>query len=209
ISDKGKDKSATKQSIGLLLVFMLMASSVTSGFIMRDKFNKTYYRTFCSSVTKGQYIFANVFSNLLIFAMQVCMILAISLYALNLNFYINTGTLFIILLSFGLVAIGFGIIIAAFSKTFNQSSYLSNILITPTCMLSGCFWSIEMMPQWMQKLAMIFPQSWILKAIDELQHGKSFVDVYNYIIIVILFALAFFAIGILKLQRDENLKSIV
>ena len=204
IGDKTKSKSVTKQSIGLLLVFMLIASSTASSFILRDKANKTYYRIFCSNISKSKYIIANF----IIFLIQIFVILFMSLYVLKLNFYIDTKIMFIILCSFGFVSIGFGIIIAAFSKSLNQSSYLSNILITPTCMLSGCFWPLDMMPNFMQKLANIFPQTWILKTIDSLQQGKSFNEVVLYIGIVILFAVSFFIIGILKLTKDENLKSI-
>lgn len=56
------------------------------------------------------------------------------------------------------------------------------------------------------KLANIFPQTWVLKTIDSLQQGKSFNEVISYLSIVILFALAFFVVGILKLTKDENLK---
>lgn len=208
IGDKTKSKSVTKQSIGLLLVFMLIASSTASSFILKDKANKTYYRIFCSNISKSKYIIANVIANFIIFLIQIFVILFMSLYVLKLNFYIDTKIMFIILCSFGFVSIGFGIIIAAFSKSLNQSSYLSNILITPTCMLSGCFWPLDMMPKFMQKLANIFPQTWILKTIDSLQQGKSFNEVISYLSIVIIFALAFFVVGILKLTKDESLKSI-
>ena len=56
IGDKTKSKSVTKQSIGLLLVFMLIASSTASSFILKDKANKTYYRIFCSNISKSKYI---------------------------------------------------------------------------------------------------------------------------------------------------------
>ncbi|EJO5349002.1 ABC transporter permease [Clostridium botulinum] len=208
IGDKTKSKSVTKQSIGLLLMFMLVASSTASSFILKDKANKTYYRIFCSNTSKSKYILANIISNFVIFLIQIFVILFMSLYVLKLNFYIDTSIMFIILCSFGLVSIGFGIIIAAFSKSLNQSSYLSNILITPTCMLSGCFWPLDIMPNFMQKLANIFPQTWILKAIDFLQQGKSFQDIIFHLTIVLLFALSFFVIGIVKLTKDENFKSI-
>lgn len=208
IGDKTKSKSVTKQSIGLLLVFMLIASSTASSFILKDKGNKTYYRIFCSNTSKSKYIIANIIASFIIFLIQIFVILFMAMFVLKLNFYINTSTMFIILCSFGFVSIGFGIIIAAFSKSLNQSSYLSNILITPTCMLSGCFWPLDMMPSFMQKFANIFPQTWILKTIDSLQQGMSFTEVIPYIMVVMMFALAFFIIGILKLTKDENLKSI-
>ncbi|MFD3156235.1 ABC transporter permease [Haloimpatiens sp. FM7330] len=209
IKDKSQSKSVTKQSIGLLLVFMLMASSVTSNFIMKDKFNRTYFRIFCAPVTKVQYIIANVIANFIIFLMQISLILLISIKVFKLDFYINVGTMFFILSCFGLVSIGFGIIIAAFSKSMAQSAQMSNVLITPTCMLSGCFWPLEMMPNFLQKLANIFPQTWILKTINSLQYGKTLNEVVIYLVLVVIFAIILFQVGIIKMIRDENLKNVI
>lgn len=209
IQDKTKSKGVTKQSIGFLLVFMMIACSVTANFIIREKTMRTYFRISCSPVSKTQYVLGNVLANLVINIIQISIILLVSMKLLNLNFNVSTDILIYILVSFSFVTIGIGILISAFSTTVNQSSQMANIIITPTCMLSGCLWPIEMMPSVFKKIAYIFPQSWVLKAINDLQYGKTFGDVYKYIIITLCFALVFFIIGIIKMKKDEELKSFV
>ncbi|GAA0784859.1 ABC transporter permease [Hathewaya limosa] len=209
IKDISVTKSVTRQSIGFLLVFMLMASSVTSNFIMKDKCNRTYFRTFCAPVSKTEYIISNILANFVIFLIQILLILFMSLKVFKMSFYISTPIMFMILCSFGLACIGFGIVISAFSKTISQASQLSNVLIVPTCMLAGCYWPIEIMPKWLQNYSNLFPQAWIIKTIEAMQYGKSFSEVYINIVFVLIFAVVLFAIGIFKMYRDENLKNIL
>ncbi|SUY47547.1 drug ABC transporter, ATP-binding/permease [Clostridium putrefaciens] len=209
LNDESINKGVTKSSIGYLMLFMMLGSSVTANCIIKDKENRTYFRIFCSPISKVQYVFSNVLASLLIILMQIAVILIISIGIFKLNFYINIGTLIIILVSFGLVSIGFGIIMAAFSKSTAQSSQISNIFILPTCMLSGCLWPIEFMPKFLQSFANIFPQTWVLKAVEDLQHGMTLWEVQSYIWVTIAFAFLFFIIGIIEFKRDENLKRFV
>lgn len=209
VKDKTKSKGATKQSIGFLLVFMLMASKVTTDFILNDKYSRTFFRIFCASVTKTQYIAANVISNMVVFLLQVFIILFVSINILKLNFYIDLINLIIVFGTFGLAAISFGVLIAAFSKTTAQASQLQNILIVPTSMLSGCFWSIDLMPNIFQKISLVFPQTWLLKAVDELQYGKTLTDVKLELAMIILFALILFLIGINKFRRDDDIRNVI
>ena len=209
VNDKTKNKGVTKQSIGFLLVFMLMASKVTTDYIMKDKSNRTFFRIFSSSLTKSQYIIANILANMTIYIFQVSLIILISTKLLHLNFYTSILNLYILFICFGIASIAFGILIAAFSKSISQSSQLQNIIIVPTSMLAGCFWPVEIMPDFMQKLAMIFPQSWVLKAIDNLQFGEKVENIIPYLLMILIFAVAVFIVALVRFRNDEDIRNVI
>lgn len=209
IGDTTKSKGVTKASIGFLLVFMLMASRAVTNYIVTDKRIKTYTRIFTAPISKTQYLLANIAVNFIVFLVQVALIMFLSLFVFNLKFYIGTVDLTILFLAFGFAAIGFGTIIAAYSNSTNQASQLSNILIVPTCMLSGCFWPIELMPEYLQKLANIFPQTWVLKSVDSLQHGSNITDVLSNIAVIVGFAIVLFAISLLKITNEDDIKNVI
>lgn len=209
VVDKTKSKGVTKQSIGFLLVFMLMASKVTTDYIMKDKSNRTFFRIFASSLTKGQYILANILANMVVYIFQISLIILISTQVLKLNFYISIFDLYVLFIVFGFAAIAFGVVIAAFSKSMAQSSQLQNILIVPTSMLAGCFWPAEIMPNFMRNIGMIFPQTWVLKAVDKLQFGEGIISIVSYLIVILAFALALFIIALVKFKSDEDIKNVV
>lgn len=209
VTDKTKNKGVTKSSIGFLLVFMLMASKVTTDYVIGDKRRRTYTRIFGAKVSKGQYILANILANMVVFAFQLAVILILSLYVFKLNFYMPLGLLIILFLAFGIAAISFGAIIAAFAKSTSQSSQLYNILIVPTSMLAGCFWPIELMPDAFQKFALILPQTWVLRAVDVIQYGGGLEKVLPHIGVILLFAVVLFTLAVMKMRSDDDAMSLL
>lgn len=209
VGDTTQNKGVTKSSIGFLLVFMLMASRAVTNFIINDKRTKTYTRIFSSPITKSQYIWANIITNFFVFIIQLIVILLLSLLVFKLNFYISTIDLIILFLSFGFVAMGFGIIIAVFSNSTNQATQLSNILIVPTCMLSGCFWPLELMPSYLQKFALIFPQTWVLRSVDTLQRGNTISSVLPNIAIILGYGFILIIISLLKINNEDDIKNVI
>ena len=209
IQDKTRTKGVTKQSIGFLLIFMLMASSIAANFIIKDKVSRTYFRICTGPVSKAEYVVANVLANLVILLMQIAVIIGFAVGIMRFDFYISLPVLFLILFAFGTTAIGFGIFVASVASTHSQSTQLSNVIIVPTCMLSGCFWPIELMPAKMQILANLFPQTWVLKLVDALQYGKSFSQVYSYLLVILGFSVVLFILAIINMTRDENLRKFI
>lgn len=209
VEDKTQNKGVTKSSIGFLLVFMLMASKVTTDYVINDKRRRTYTRTFCAPITKGTYILSNILANLVVFSLQLVIILVLSIGILGLNFFIPTTSLIVLFLAFGVAAIAFGVLIAAYSKSTSQASQLSNILIVPTSMLAGCFWPSELMPEYLQKIALALPQTWVLKAVDVLQYGGSLKTASFEISMILLFALVLFTIAIIKMSTDDDAVSLL
>lgn len=79
-----------------------------------------------------------------------------------------------------------------------QFGYLSNLIIVPMCMLGGCYWPIDFMPDTLQKIANFVPTSWLIKATEKIIYGAKLSEVYIEIFIIILFTITFFLIGINK-----------
>src|SRR5690625_7614400 len=60
---------------------------------------------------------------------------------------------FAVLWLFSLVAVGVSLVIIAYSNTRSTASGLSNLVILPTIMVSGGFWPVEIMPDFLQKIS--------------------------------------------------------
>lgn len=204
IKDKYRGQAVTQQGMGLFIMFILIGATTTANFILKEKYRRTYYRTFCAPVTSGIYIAGNILANLIIICIQVILVLLLTRYGLHVDTNMPDIELFTILMDFGLVSTAFGILLVAFSKTMRQLSYLANIIITPTCMISGCFWPTFIMPALLRKIADFLPQTWVLDAITKSQGGKGFAGIAPDLGIIFAFAAAFLLIGIYKLRINEN-----
>jgi ABC-2 type transport system permease protein len=209
VKDEFKSKSVTLQSLGFLVMFMMLGATTTSNLILKEKRNRTYYRVLSSPVNSKTYLLGNMMANLFIMVVQVSAVVFFAVKIFKVETYVPSLELILILLCFGLVAIGLGILIVAFSQDTSQASGLSTLIITPTCMLGGCFWNTSLMPAAVQKVSNFMPQKWTLTAITKLQAGSSLSEVWVNIAIIIAFACTFFLIGIYKLRVSNEIKNFI
>jgi ABC-2 type transport system permease protein len=188
---------------------MMLGATTTSSLILKERKNKTYYRILSSPADSRIYILGNIIANMSIMFIQVAFVVFIMAYILKISTFIPPYQLMIILLAFGLVSISFGVLIVSFSRSSAQASNLSTLIITPTCMLGGCFWDISLMPAYVQKISYLIPQRWALEAINKLQTGTVFSEILIYIGVIIGFAGAFLLLGIYKLRVSSDMKNFI
>lgn len=204
VKNKASDKEITSRSIGFFIMIVMMDASISSGFILKEKKNRAYLRIRSSKVSSKAYVLANIFAGFIIAAAQVFIALTIMIVIFKINAYVEFWQLLIILLCFSISAVGLGILIVSFCKTSNSATYAITLIITPSCMIGGCFIPTDLMPETIQKIAYFLPQRWTIAAIEKLQGGSSFGSITSYIIVILVFAVTFFIIAAYGFNRDQN-----
>lgn len=207
VADKNVIKNITQMSIGFLIFFELIGALGTAKLIIKEKKDKTYYRI-CASPTKIiEYIGGNVLANFLIISIQTAIVIISLTKIFKVDTSVPNSIMFLILVCFGLVSIAIGMLIVVFSNTSAQASAINTILVTPTCMIGGCFWPFSFMPLPMQKLAYFTPQRWAIQAIEKIQQGGSLNTILINLLVLLAFAAAFFMIAAYRFKKNKDLKS--
>lgn len=209
LEDRVTGRNMAFTSIGMLIMFIMMGTQFVNMIILKEKRDRTYHRICSAPVNARQYIAGNAITSLLIVIVQILFIQLIMKYVVRINTGLNDAALFVILLMFGLVAIGTSLVITAFSSSSYMASTLGTLIMTPTCMLGGCFWDISMMPDIMQKIAYFVPQRWAMNAITRLQTGGAIGDISMNLYILAGFALALILVAIYKFARTNNMQKFV
>lgn len=195
ISNKNGTKEITLAGIGFLLMSMLFFSISTATIVLEDKKNKTFYRSLTSPLTMKSYMLQNLLCYLLLQQIQVVAIFSIMRFVFNMNLGPSIFNLFIIMLVFSFVCIAFGTAIATISKDTRQASILATFIINPMVMIGGCFWPIEIMPQFLQKLSKLTPTKWALDGIETILFGGGILSISKELLILGLFSIVFFLLG--------------
>lgn len=209
VGDQSRSKEMTTQSIGFLILFMLVGVGNSVEMILKEKRNRTYYRICAAPVSSRSYVSGNVLANLVIVMIQVLLALLVMTRVFRFNTYVPFWQLYMILVLFGLAAIGLGLLIVAVSRDTTQAGVLQNLIIVPTCFLAGCFWPAEIMPQGLRRMGDFLPQKWAMAAIQKLQDGAGLAQVGIHILIILAFALTFFLIAAYLFSRNEDMKGFV
>jgi ABC-2 type transport system permease protein len=209
LKDTFKSKNMTSQSVGFLIMIMLFSAGNFSEIILKEKENRTYFRLLSTPINARKYLFSNVVVNMIVLFLQV---IWMNLFIKNV-FHIDTGVTFwqmtAILTLFALVAVGLTLMIVSFANSSTSAGAIQNLVITPSCLLAGCFWPVEIMPKSIQKVADFLPQRWTLDTISKLQQGHHLGSLYLNLLILFAFAIAFFLIATYNFGRNNNVKNFI
>lgn len=109
----------------------------------------------------------------------------------------------LVLILGALCFVGFGVMISA--RVSTQEDYMQMVMpITmPMMFVSGVFYPIETMPWIFQKLAYVFPLTYVNDALRAVMlKGASVGDIWVDIVVLLGFTALFFALGVTRFNRD-------
>lgn len=188
---------------GFTLMFLmgLIGSSATQ--IMDDRRRRTMTRMFCAPVRAWEIALGHFLGSFAVGISQIAIILILSRYVVGYDYGVPIVLHFVILGAFMLVAMGISTAIASLIRNSQQLGMINSLIITPTCMLGGCFWPISFMPDFMQKVANFVPQKWAIEAIEVLSLGDGLSEITVPLIILGLMALILLTFGSAVLRPNE------
>ncbi|MGO4547264.1 ABC transporter permease [Paenibacillus sp. 2TAB23] len=209
VEDQSVNFNKTNQSIGYLLILMLVSASNLSGILIKERENRTYYRLLSSPISPRTYVLSNIIVNLTMMMLQIAVTLLIMMTIFHVDPGIPYWSMFLILVLFALVAIGLSLVIVAFSSSSSTASGMQNMILIPTSLLSGCMFPLVLMPEAMQQLARFLPQYWLLDTFSDLQQGGSLGELSLNLIILMAFSVVFTLIAVYKFGRNNDTRSYI
>lgn len=209
VEDKSVKNIATLRSIGFFIMLLMFGTGSISSLTLKEKKDRTFYRICAAPVRPRTYILSNLIVNTIAMIFQVAVIMILVTRLLKLPFDIMTLQLSLVLVAFGITSIGLNMLINAFSTSTLQSSTMSTLIITPTCMLGGVFWPIDFMPEALRRLSNLMPQKWAIEAVAKLQNGETFGGLAINLLILLAFAAAFLTIAAYKIKVSEKTADFV
>ncbi|USG66603.1 ABC transporter permease [Brevibacillus ruminantium] len=209
LQDKSSTKAMTYQSIGFLAMFMMFSAVNMTEIILKEKENRTFLRLLSSPISARTYVFSNVIVNFMIMLLQIVVTLIMMKNVFHIDSGITYGQLILSLLLFALAAIGLSLLIVAFANSTAGAGAMQNLIITPSCLLAGCFFPMDIMPDTVRKISNFLPQHWLLDMINKLQQGHSLGSLYVNMAILIAFAAVFSLIAIYRFSRNNDVRQFV
>ena len=99
--------------------------------------------------------------------------------------------------------VGFGIMLSARTSTQEDYAQISLPFSMPMMFVSGVFYPIETMPWILQKLAYVFPLTYLNDAMRGIMlKGQTLGDVWLDLVVLLGFTILFFIIGVKRFNRD-------
>jgi ABC-2 type transport system permease protein len=154
-------------------------------------------------ITRTDWILSNILYQFILAVISTMAMLLVSYAVFNVSLQINAWLpVFIVLDVFTFV--GIGMILTRFVKEAQSAAAAANAIMFPMMFLSGSFFPIEMMPDFLQTLARILPLYYVNEG---LRASMVFVDhltALRYSAIIGIFAAAVFILGIIATKWEDD-----
>lgn len=156
-----------------LIGFAMLATAVTGtgfGLIFLKK-TLVLKRIFATPVKGSTILLGQGASRLIVVLAQTLVILAIGVFVYNFQLINGLLTLIqiLILSAVGLIAfLGFGLLVAGLSNDENTVAPLANLITIPQLLVSGTFFSTDLLPNWSQPIANNLPLAFFNTAIRKI-----------------------------------------
>lgn len=191
--------------IGCLL-FLVMNSSLSSiGLVLEERKLNTMARMYTAPIRSFEIASGNFLGSYVLGLIQIVATLAVTMFGFGYDYGIGFFPLLIVLNFFLLASVGISSTLASVVKQRNNLAQMNGLIITPTCMIGGCWWPISIMPEFLQKMAHFVPQRWAIDAAEKLSAGEALVDVSIHLGVLLLFAVIFLSLGAVVLRPNQTI----
>ncbi|NLJ65544.1 MAG: ABC transporter permease [Christensenellaceae bacterium] len=201
-----KEKAGIAQGGGFLVYVISLSMFVVGELILSEKRQGTLNRIRQAPVKKLSYVFATFITGLCFLIFNLFSIFIVT------NFVIPVEVQPIMYLIWLLYGIAWVFVAMFFALTVGSSraySAVSTILSVVFAMLGGSYWPYWLMPDFLQKIAMITPQFWTNTAIYKLLDSKPIADITGNLVALVGFAMLGAALCVFALRRSKSAEAFV
>ena len=126
-----------------------------------------------------------------------------AIYVMGVNWGQSLPGLAMMLITFGLASVAFGVMLGTFVKTTGQANNLSIMLGMAMALLGGCWWPMELFPPAMQTAVKVLPTTWAMQGLTHLAlRGQGISSILPEAGVLLGFAVLFFLFGIWRFRFE-------
>ncbi|WP_300869707.1 ABC transporter permease, partial [uncultured Clostridium sp.] len=196
VINKINDSKNPYVSVGMVLYVIFVTAALSCGFILEDERQNTKDRILLSKINEREYFGGQ----LIVYFLTSC-IPAIEYYIIckltNFNFgFKNDFIVLILMFILVLMAISLGLFLSSIIKNKVIFTLVMTTFTLPVFMLSGAYWTFDMMSKEMQKVGNVLPIRWFYIIIEKLQANEGIMSILPFVGCMILLVLVFFLLSI-------------
>ena len=186
----------------LVIVVTLIGMFLTALNLVREKELGTAEQMNVTPMRKYQFILAKLLPFLLIALFELAFGLLIGRLLFSLPIEGSLFLLFGMATVYLLVALGIGLFLSTVSDTQQQMMFIAFFFMVTFILLSGVFTPTESMPVWAQKINILNPMAYFMKAIRMiLLKGSGFADVAREFYALLTYSLLILSLAVLNYRK--------
>ena len=184
VTDISNKVSGTRAGFGMYTFASLFGIWAICALGFREKVHRTYQRIMSGPVSPWQYMTGHIMACMFFAAIHAIVSITVMYNVFNLAEVLPLGQFIILITVFYIAAIPFGLFLVSLGKSESAVMAVNVVFLTLTCMLGGCYWEVEWMPDAMQKMARGTIQFWFTDGIAGLMKGNGLSEISTNLIVL-------------------------
>ncbi|MEM7431457.1 MAG: ABC transporter permease [Pseudomonadota bacterium] len=159
---------------GILVMFTLLILLTTGGtMLVNDRQRGLLRRLASAPITRSEVVAGKWSGRMVLAIVQVVVALIFGTLLFNMDWGPNLAMVLAILLGWAAFCASAGLLLGTLAKTEGQAAGVGVLLTNLLAALGGCWWPIEITPDWMQSLQNFLPTGWTMDALHKLISFQS------------------------------------
>ena len=185
--------SGFQQSVpAYMVMFILMNLLVYGGVTLAsERTSGVLRRIAVHPITRGQLMVGKILGLFLLGVVQIVFFLTSGRLLFGVDYAGNLGLILVTLLILAWFSAGLGLLIGAVLKRPEQVQGTCLLVSLLMAALGGCWWPMEIVPDFMRRVGHLFPTAWSMDALHQLiSFGGGFAQIQFELAILTLYAIA-------------------
>ena len=197
-------KSILSEDFGYIDFFIpgVIGLTVMTGAVFGTIFGDTemkqkgiFRKLSTTPITRGEWIFSTMLFQLFSAALSATVILLVGFFVFKVTFHPNPVSILVIIFE-AFFFTGLSMLLVKFIKEAQSASALGNVITFPMMFLSGTFFDVNGMPDFLQVIAKAMPLYYVNEALREGMIFNDTVDALKHMSVIAVLAVVVFFAGV-------------
>ncbi|MHB0877196.1 MAG: ABC transporter permease, partial [Anaerolineae bacterium] len=190
-------------SPGQLVTWVMLTLVGAAEVLVNERLAGTLRRLLVTPTRRATILTGKVVGRLILGLVQMALLIGFGAFVLGVDWGRSPLALLLIIGAFALASVAFGILLATIARSRNQAGWLGVFFTMLMAALGGAWWPIEITPPLYQSVVRVFPTTWAMRGFtDVIVRGQGVSGIYVEVLVLLGFAVVFFAAGIRRFRFE-------
>jgi ABC-2 type transport system permease protein len=194
---------ASQSSPGMLVMYALFFTFGGGASLLVERDEGTLRRLLVMPMGKATILTGKLLGIFIGALVQMAIMILAGQFVFGVQWGQEPLALIVMLLAYGFTSTALGLMVAALARTVAQANAAGTIAIMALASLGGAWWPIEIVPQWMQSVALVLPTGWAMRGFhDVITRGLDLNAIWLEVGVLAGFGLLFLAVGAARFKYE-------
>ncbi len=190
-------------SAGQLITWVFIPLFGISGMFAYERQQGTLRRLLVTPTRRATYLLGTIVGQVAGALVQMLLLVGFGIVVLGLSWGHAPAALAAVLVTAALAAAALGTALGTVVRSEGQASGLSWMLGMVMALLGGCWYPIELFPQFVRSAVKVLPTSWAMQGmLDIVLRGQGVLEVLPEAGVLLAFAAVFFGLGVWRFRYE-------